>query len=209
MHELKEEANIWFILFMTFTSISAITVACLVYLISTMRNFVSLRKCLVTSMESRESRPSPQPLQPPLSTRPIIPNWANPGSPQQTPQPSTGPSQTLSQPQTDSPVQPHPQVQCPTQPARYPTASTPSPTQLSNGTGDTQVKVVKRETETDASIIAARMSVELEERYREYQRSLWELQRSTIPARTPGTPPGLYPKLELTASPSSGGGALG
>ena len=74
VHKLKEEANIWFILFMTFTSISAITVACLLYLISTMRHFVSLRKCLVTSMESRESRPSPQALQPPISTRPIIPS---------------------------------------------------------------------------------------------------------------------------------------
>ena len=48
VHELKEEANLWFVLFLTFMGISVITVACLLYLISKMRHFVSLRKCLVT-----------------------------------------------------------------------------------------------------------------------------------------------------------------
>ena len=164
-------------------------------------------------MESRESRPSPQALQPPISTRPIIPstnaNWANPSGPQKTPQPSTGASQPHSQPQAGSPTQPQQQVQYPTQPTSYPMTSHSSPSQPSNGTSDAKIEIIKRDTEADTSIIAARMSVELEERYREYQRSLWELQRSNIPARTPGTPPGLYPQLELTAGPSSGGGALG
>ena len=87
VQELKQEAHMWFVLFLTFSGISLTAVATLVYLISTMRTFVSLRKCLVSSWESRESRPNPQSLQlkslqPPLSTRPVIQNWANPGSPQ-------------------------------------------------------------------------------------------------------------------------------
>ena len=103
VQELKQEAHVWFVLFLTFSGISLTAVATLVYLISTMRTFVSLRKCLVSSWESRESRPNPQSLQPKslqplLSTRPVIQNWANPGSPQQTLPSSTGPAYTPSQP---------------------------------------------------------------------------------------------------------------
>ena len=49
VQELKQEAHMWFVLFLTFTGISLTAVAALVYLISTMRTFVSLRKCLVSS----------------------------------------------------------------------------------------------------------------------------------------------------------------
>ena len=70
VQELKQEAHVWFILYLylTFSGISLTAVAALVYLISTMRTFVSLRKCLVSSWESRESRPNPQSLQPKFST---------------------------------------------------------------------------------------------------------------------------------------------
>ena len=201
----------WFVLFLTFTGISLTAVAALVYLIITMRMFVSLRKCLVSSWESRESRPNPQTLikslQSPLSTRPVIQNWANPGSPQQTPPSSTGHTHTPPQPQAGSHVQ-H-QVNYPTQSSSYPMATTPNSAQLdSNNETQVSVKVAERETDNDAEILAVRMKADLEERFREYQRSLWDLQRA-IPGRTPGTPPGLYPTLQLTASTPSGGGALG
>ena len=57
--DLTREAHMWFVLFLTFTGISLTAVAALVYLISTMRTFVSLRKCLVSSWESQEKRPGP------------------------------------------------------------------------------------------------------------------------------------------------------
>ena len=47
--ELTRESHMWFVLFLTFTGISLTAVAALVYLISTMRTLVSLRKCLVSS----------------------------------------------------------------------------------------------------------------------------------------------------------------
>ena len=210
VQELKQEAHMWFVLFLTFSGISLTAVAALVYLISTMRTFVSLRKCLVSSWESRESRPNPQSLQlkslqSPLSTRPVIQNWANPGSPQQTPPSSTGPAHTPSQPQADPPVQ-H-QVHYPTQSSSYPVATTSNSAQLCTGNSEAQVsdKVAERETDNDAEILAVSMKANLEERFREYQRSLWDLQRA-IPGRTPGTPPGLYPTLShlLPAHPVEG-----
>ena len=168
-------------------------------------------------MEFRESRPSPQALQPPINTRPIVQSvntsWADPKGPQKTPQPSTGVPQPHpqphTQPQASSPTQPQQQVQYPIQPSSYPMAGHSSPSQPSGGKSDAKIEIEPRDAEADASVLHARMQAELEERYREYQRSLWELQRSNIPDRTPGTPPGLYPELELTAGPSSGGGALG
>ena len=201
----------WFVLFLTFTSISLTAVAALVYLISTMKTFVSLRKCLVSSWESRESRPNPQSLltslQSPLSTRPVIQDWAKPGSPhQQTSPSSAGPTHTPSQAQAGTPVQ-H-QVNYSNQSSSYPVATNPN-SQPCIGQGETQVsvKVVENETDNEAELLAVRMKADLEERFREYQRSLWDLQRS-IPGRTPGMPPGLYPTLSLTACKPSGGGAL-
>ena len=86
-------------------------------------------------------------------------------------------------------------------------ATTSSSAQLCTGKGETQVsvKVAESETDNDAEILAVRMKADLEERFREYQRSLWDLQRA-ISARTPGTPPGLYPNLShsLPAHPVEG-----
>ena len=45
VQELTKEAHTWFVLFLTFSRISLIAVAALIYLISTMRQFVSLKKC--------------------------------------------------------------------------------------------------------------------------------------------------------------------
>ena len=147
----------WFVLFLTFSGISLTAVAALLYLISTMRMFVSLRKCLVSSWESRENRPNPQSiqlssLQSPLSTRPVIQNWASPGSPQQTPPSSAG--STPPQPQADSPVQ-H-QVHNPNHNS-YPMATTSNPAVLCSSNGDAQAsdKVTDRETGNDADILAA------------------------------------------------------
>ena len=194
VQELKQEAHMWFVLFLTFTGISLTAVAALVYLISTMRTFVSLRKCLVSSWESRESRPNPQSLvkslQSPLSMRPVIQNWATPGSPQQTPTSSTGHTHTPPQPQAGPPVQ-H-QVTYPTPSSSYPVANAPNSTQPESN-NETQVSVKIAENE-DAKILAVRMKADLEEKFMEYQRSLWDLQKA-IPGRTPGTPPGLYPTL--------------
>ena len=179
-----------------------------------MRTFVSLRKCLVSSWESRESRPDPQTLkpkslQPPLSTRPVTQNWAYPGSPQQTPPPSAGPTYTPSHPQADPSIQ-H-QVHYPTQSPDHSVATLPSADRLCTGNTDAvKVKVAESETDCDAEILTVRMkaAADFEEKFKEYQRSLWDLQRA-IPGRTPGAPAGLYPTLPLTASPPSGGGALG
>ena len=95
LKEFKQEAELWFILFLTFVGISIATMATLLYLISKMRQFISLKKCLMTSIESRESRPAPQALQPPINTRPIMKStnnssWVNPQSPQPHPQPQAG-----------------------------------------------------------------------------------------------------------------------
>ena len=196
----------WFVLFLTFSGISLIAVAALIYLISTMRQFVSLRKCLVSSWDSMENRPNPihlSTLQSPIGTRPVIKNWASPGSPQQTPPSSAG--STPPQPQADSPVQ-H-QVHNPNHNS-YPVATTSNPAVLCSSNGDAQAsdKVTDGETVNDADILAARLKTNLEERFREYQRSLWELHRA-IPGRTPGTLPGLYPTLShlMPAHPAEGG----
>merc|ERR1711867_393592 len=146
--------------------------AALVYLISTMRTFVSLRKCLVSSWGSRESRPNPQSLltslQSPLSMRPVIQNWAKQGCPQQnTPPSSTGPTHTPSPAQAGPPVQ-H-QVNYPNQSSSYPVATTSNSAQLCTGKGETQVsvKAVKNKTDNDAETLAVRMKANLEERFRE------------------------------------------
>ena len=108
IEEFQQEAEIYFILFLTFVGLSVVTTATLLYLISKMRQFVSLRKCLMTSIESRESRPSPQSL-PPINTRPIMKstnssNWASPQGPQPQPQPQVG-NTAQSQQQASYPIQ--------------------------------------------------------------------------------------------------------
>ena len=58
---------------------------------------------------------------------------------------------------------------------------------------ETQVSV-KAADHDDAKILGVRMKADLEEKFMEYQRSLWDLQKA-IPGRTPGAPPSLYPTL--------------
>ena len=170
----------------------------------------------MTSIESWESRPSPQALQPPINTRPIVKstntNWADPQSPQQNPQPQpqAGGPQPHPQPQVGLTTQSQQQVQYSIQPCSYPRAGQSSQPKQSGGNSNTNIEIEPRDDEANASAIHAQMQAELERRYREYQQSLWELQRSNPPARTPGTPPALYPQLELTTGQTnSGGGALG
>merc|ERR1712115_287459 len=191
VQELEQEAHMWFVLFLIFTGISLTAVCALLYLISTMRTFVSLRKCLVSTWKSRETRPNPQSLltaiQSPLSTRPMISNWAKPDSPQQqTPTLSSGSTYGPSQGQT-GPSIPN-QVNYPNQSPGYPVTIMPSSAQPCMGQGETKVSVKVEEDELDNK---AELLANIEEKFKEYQRSLWDLQR----ARMPGLPPGLYPSI--------------
>ena len=80
----------------------------------------------------------------------------------------------------------------------------------SEGTSDTSNEIESKDNEAVASAVHAQRQAELERRYREYQQSLWELQRSSPQARPPGSPPYIYPQLDHTAGQTiSGGGALG
>ena len=205
VQDLEQEKHMWFVLFLTMTGISLTAVCALLYLISTMRTFVSLRKCLVSTWESRETRPNPQSLltaiPSPLSTRPIVSNWAKPDSTQQqTPTSSPGSTHAPSQEQAGSSIQN--QVNYPNQSPGYPMTTKPSTAQPCMGQGETQVsvKVVEDEPDNKAELLA-----NIEEKFREYQRSLWDLQRA-IPGGTPGMPPGLYPSLSHVqlANPGEG-----
>ena len=123
--ELTRESHMWFVLFLTFTGISLTAVAALVYLISTMRRFISLKKCLVSSWESQEKRPDPRSITKsprfPVNTRPVVQNWASPHGSQQSFQLTSGHTpQTL----TGSPAQQH-QVSYPVQPQKYPVTVSP------------------------------------------------------------------------------------
>ena len=142
VQELTQEAHMWFVLFLTFTGISLTAVAALVYLISTMRTFVSLRKYLVSSWESQEKRPDPQSLikslRSPLNTRPVIQNWASTSCSQQTLPSSAGHTYAPPQPQAGPPVQ-H-QVNYPIQSPKYPMASSPTSVQPDSN-NETQVSV--------------------------------------------------------------------
>ena len=150
---------------------------------------MSLRKCLVSSWEHMENRPNPihlSTLQSPIGTRPAIKNWASPGNqlqpqtlsagstapqPQQTPTPSSDPTYAPTHGQAGPSIQN--QVNYPIQ---------------SPGRGETQVSVRMMEDEQNNK---AELLANIEEKYREYQRSLWDLQRTGMP----GMPPGLYPSL--------------
>ena len=202
VQDLEQEKHMWFVLFLTFTGISLTAVCALLYLISTMRTFVSLRKCLVSTWESRETRPNPQSLltaiQSPLSTRPIVSSWAKPDSTQQqTPTLSPGSTYGPSQGQAGSSIQN--QVNYPNQSPGYPVATKPSSAQPCMGQGETQVSVKVGEDEPDNK---AELLANIEEKFREYQRSLWDLQRAGMP----GLPPGLYPSLSHVqlANPGEG-----
>ena len=62
VQELESDKHMWFVLFLIFSGISLVAICAMLYLISSMRTFVSLRKCLVSQWESRDSRPNPQSL---------------------------------------------------------------------------------------------------------------------------------------------------
>merc|ERR1711895_401530 len=103
VQELESEKNLWFVLFLTFSGISLIAICAMLYLISSMRTFVSLKKCLMSRWESRGTRPRPEELVKtvltPINTRPMVKNsdWARKDSIQKQTQPivpgqSSGPS---------------------------------------------------------------------------------------------------------------------
>ena len=193
--ELTRESHMWFVLFLTFTGISLTAVAALVYLISTMRRFISLKKCLVLSWESQEKRPDPKSitksLRFPVNTRPVVQNWASPNSPQQSFQLTSGQTHTTPQTQTGSPAQQH-QVPYPIQAQKYPVTISPIPIQP-NANCETQVSV-RTADQDEAKILAVKMKADLEEKYIEYQRSLWDLQKA-IPNGALGASPTIYPTL--------------
>ena len=136
-----------------------------------------------------ENRPHPinlTKLQSPIGTRPVMKNWASPGNqlqhqtfsagsvapqPQQTPTPLSDPRKFGAGAEAGPSIQN--QVNYPTQ---------------SPGRGETQVSVRMME---DEQTHKAELLANIEERYREYQRSLWDLQRTGMP----GMPPALYPSL--------------
>merc|ERR1712115_321077 len=85
---LSTEKNLWFVVFLTFSGISLIAICAMLYLISSMRTFVSLKKCLMSRWKSRETRPRPEELVKtvltPINTRPMVKNsdWARKDSSQ-------------------------------------------------------------------------------------------------------------------------------
>ena len=192
VQDLEKEKHMWFVLFLTFTGISLVAVCALLYLISTMRTFVSLCKCLVSTWESRETRPNPQSLltaiQSPFSTRPMVSNWAKPDSQQkQTLAPSSGSTCGPSQGQT-GPYIPN-QVNYPHQsPGGYPVTIMPNSAQPCMGQGENKVSMKVEEDEPDNK---AELLANIKEKFKEYQHSLWDLQRAGMP----GLPPGLYPSI--------------
>ena len=104
VQELESEKNLWFIMFLVFSGISLIAVCAMLYLISSMRKFVSLKKCLLSRWESRESRPRPEELVKtvltPINTRPMVRNsdWARKQTQPMVPGQSSGQSLGLSIP---------------------------------------------------------------------------------------------------------------
>ena len=187
----------WFVLFLTFSGISLVAICAMLYLISSMRTFVSLRKCLVSQWDSRDSRPNPQSLlkavQTPINTRPLVSNWAKPDCPQkQTQTPVPGPSSGPSQGQTVPYIQN--QVHYPHHtPGGYPVTIMPSNVQPCMGQNDNNVsnEVEEDDTENRTSPDNKELLAKIEVRFQEYQRSLWDLQRAGMP----GLPPGMYPSI--------------
>ena len=96
-----------------------------------------------------------------------------------------------SQSQAGSQLQQH-QAPYPIQALKYPVTISPIPIQ-SDTNSETQVSVRTAEHE-DAKILAAKMKVDLEEKYMEYQRLLWDLQKA-LPNGAMGAPSTIYPSL--------------
>ena len=85
--DLTRESNLWFVLFLTMTGISLTAVLALIYLISTMRKSISLKKCLMsprnTQDKRQDSKSTTKSLRFPLGTRPKVRNGASPHNLQQ------------------------------------------------------------------------------------------------------------------------------
>ena len=199
VQELESDKNMWFVLFLTFSGISLVAICAMLYLISSMRTFVSLRKCLMSQWESRESRPNPQDLVKtvltPINTRPMVKNsdWAKKDCPQKqtqspVPGPSSGPSLGQNVPYIQN------QVNYPyNTPGGYPVTIMPNNIQPGIGQNDNNVseEVEEEVTEAKASQDNKELLAKIEVKFHEYQRSLWDLQRAGMP----GLPQGMYPSI--------------
>ena len=199
VQELESEKNLWFVLFLTFSGISLIAICAMLYLISSMRNFVSLKKCLMSRWESRETRPRPEELVKtvltPINTRPMVRNsdWARKDSSQKQTQPmvpgqSSGPSLGHSIPYIQN------QVTFPyNTPGGYPVTIMPNniqPGMVQNNSSSPE-EVEEDVTEAKTSQNNKELLARIEARFQEYQRSLWDLQRAGMP----GLPNGMYPSV--------------
>ena len=197
--ELESEKNLWFIMFLTFSGISLIAICAMLYLISSMRNFVSLKKCVLSRWESRETRPRPEELVKtvltPVNTRPMVRNsaWAKKDGSQQQMQPAFpgqpyGPSIGHSIPYTQN------QVTFPyNTPGGYPVTVMPPNIQsgMSPEDSSSPEEVDRESTEAKTSQKNQELLAKIETRFKEYQSSLWELQRAGMP----GLPQGMYPSV--------------
>merc|ERR1712240_845001 len=170
------------------SGISLIAVLALVYLINTMRRSISLKKCLLSSGENQAKRQDPKSrsFRFPLGTRPKVWNGVS------SQQPFLFPSGLQPQKMTDSPAQQQHQTGYTIPPHKYPISVSPVPvTQTSSS--ETQVSVRTSDQE-ETKIIQAKMKAEMEEKYMEYLRSLWELQKA-VPNGALGAPATIYPAL--------------
>ena len=93
---------------------------------------------------------------------------------------------------TDSPATQQHQIGYTIPPHKYPISVSPVPvTQTSNS--ETKVSV-RPSNQEDTKIMQAQMKAEMEAKYMEYQRSLWELQKA-VPNGALGAPTTIYPAL--------------
>ena len=197
--ELESEKNLWFIMFLTFSGISLIAICAMLYLISSMRNFVSLKKCVLSRWESRETRPRPEELVKtvltPVNTRPMVRNsaWAKKDSSQKQMQSAVpgqpyGPSMGHSIPYTQN------QVTFPyNTPGGYPVTVMPPNIQsgMSPEDSSSPEEVDSESTEAKTAQKNKELLAKIDIRFKEYQSSLWELQRAGMP----GLPQGMYPTV--------------
>ena len=197
--ELESEKNLWFIMFLTFSGISLIAICAMLYLISSMRNFVSLKKCVLSRWESRETRPRPEELVKtvltPVNTRPMVRNsaWAKKEGSQQQMQPAFPgqpyvPSIGHSTPYTQNQV-----TFAYNTPGGYPvTVSAPHTQSGTNPEdGSNPEEADSESTEAKTAQKNKELLAKIDIRFKEYQNSLWELQRAGMP----GLPQGMYPTV--------------
>ena len=157
-----------------------------------MRKSISLKKCLMLPGEAQEKRPDPKSITKSLrflvNTRPKVRNWASPPSSQQ---PFQLPSGLQPQTLTESPAQQQ-HIGYPIQLHKYPITVSPVPITPTTNC-ETQVSV-RTADQDEIKIMQAKMKADMEEKYMEYQRSLWELQKA-IPNGALGAPSTIYPAL--------------